>query len=84
LHRGNVLDSWISAKVIKKVPELQKQKNSQGHDVIQKAREEYGRYFGICGSYHHLKACLCKYCSSYPGAKACSVPGEPVVRGEDK
>ncbi len=36
-------------------------------DVIQEAREEYGRYFGICGSYHHLKACVCKSCPSYPG-----------------
>ncbi|MGB9929501.1 MAG: DUF2769 domain-containing protein [Methanosarcina sp.] len=34
---------------------------------IQKTREEYGRYFGICGSYHHLKGCLCKNCSSYQG-----------------
>ena len=36
-------------------------------DIIQQAREEYGRYFGICGSYHHLKACICKSCPSYSG-----------------
>lgn len=36
-------------------------------DVTKEAREEYGRYFGICGSYHHLKACICKGCPSYPG-----------------
>ena len=34
-------------------------------DIIHQAREEYGRYFGICGSYHHLKACICKSCPSY-------------------
>lgn len=32
-----------------------------------KARKVYGRYFGICSSYHHLKACVCKTCPSYPG-----------------
>ncbi|MCQ1536703.1 DUF2769 domain-containing protein [Methanosarcina sp. KYL-1] len=36
-------------------------------DIIREARERYGRYFGICSSYHHLKACLCKSCPSYPG-----------------
>lgn len=38
-----------------------------GSDVIKDAQEEYGRYFGICCSNHHLKACICKYCPSYPG-----------------
>jgi Protein of unknown function (DUF2769). len=36
-------------------------------DIIQQAREEYGRYFGICSSYHNLKACICKDCPSYSG-----------------
>jgi hypothetical protein len=36
-------------------------------DCIKETREEYGRYFGICGSYHHLKACICKICPSYSG-----------------
>jgi hypothetical protein len=35
--------------------------------IIQQTREEYGRYFGICSSYHHLKACICKFCPSYSG-----------------
>lgn len=26
----------------------------------------YGRYFGICPSYHHAKACKCTVCPSYP------------------
>jgi hypothetical protein len=34
-------------------------------DCIKETREEYGRYFGICGSYHHLKACICRICPSY-------------------
>ncbi|WP_292389517.1 hypothetical protein [Methanosarcina sp. UBA5] len=36
-------------------------------NIIQQTREEYGRYFGICGSYHHLTACTCKKCPSYSG-----------------
>jgi len=36
-------------------------------DIIPQAREEYGRYFGICSSYHHLKACICKDCPFYSG-----------------
>jgi hypothetical protein len=35
--------------------------------IIQQAREDSGRYFGICSSYHHLKACICKFCPSYSG-----------------
>ncbi|QIB91214.1 DUF2769 domain-containing protein [Methanosarcina mazei] len=48
------------------------------------AREEYGRYFGICGSYHHLKACLCKYCSSYPGGAGmfCARGGMAIGKGK--
>ena len=26
-----------------------------------------GKYFGICPSFHHSKACNCKKCPSYPG-----------------
>lgn len=37
-------------------------------DIMQQAREEYRRYFGICSSYQHLKACICKNCPSYSGA----------------
>ncbi|MFP4654883.1 MAG: DUF2769 domain-containing protein [Methanohalobium sp.] len=29
--------------------------------------KKYGRYFGICPSYHHAKACKCVVCPSYPG-----------------
>ena len=36
-------------------------------DSIRETREEYGRYFGVCASYHHLKACICKICPSYSG-----------------
>lgn len=35
---------------------MQKSLNSQ---------EIYGRYFGICVSYHHSKGCLCHKCPSY-------------------
>jgi len=30
-------------------------------------RQGLGKYFGVCPSYHHSKACLCKDCPSYPG-----------------
>ncbi|AKB18542.1 MULTISPECIES: DUF2769 domain-containing protein [unclassified Methanosarcina] len=36
-------------------------------DITLKSREIYGKYFGICSSYHHLKACVCKNCLSYSG-----------------
>ncbi|WP_231622079.1 DUF2769 domain-containing protein [Methanococcoides methylutens] len=26
-----------------------------------------GKYFGICPSFHHSKACNCKHCPSSPG-----------------
>ncbi|RXA14704.1 DUF2769 domain-containing protein [Methanosarcina sp. MSH10X1] len=50
---------------------------------MQQAREEYGRYFGICGSYHHLKACICKSCPSFSGGAGmfCSRSNCP---GQDK
>ncbi|MDD3873290.1 MAG: DUF2769 domain-containing protein [Methanosarcina sp.] len=46
---------------------IEKNGNSgeKASDIIQNSRDEYGRYFGICGSYHHLKACICKNCPSY-------------------
>ena|GEM_PF-410576 len=68
MYRRNLLDSGIavgnkdcgemadSGNFSEKIP-----------DVIKETREEYGRYFGICGSYHHLKACICKICPSYSG-----------------
>jgi len=83
LHRGNVLDSLISAEYIKNAGAAEAEEVS-GHDVIQRTREEYGRYFGICGSYHHLKACLCKYCSSCPGGTGMFCARGAVVRGEEK
>ncbi|WP_319507578.1 DUF2769 domain-containing protein [uncultured Methanolobus sp.] len=36
-------------------------------ELNDKNRETYGRYSGICTSYHHSKACLCIKCPSYPG-----------------
>ena len=52
-------------------------------DVIQEARERYGRYFGICSSYHHLKACMCKNCPSYPGgAGIFCARGKSPVQGK--
>lgn len=52
-------------------------------NVIKEARNECGRHFGICGSYHHLKACMCKYCTSYPGGSGmfCS-KGKSSRKGE--
>ncbi|MEA1984526.1 MAG: DUF2769 domain-containing protein [Euryarchaeota archaeon] len=29
-------------------------------------KTEFGRYFGICPSYHHSKGCKCQYCESRP------------------
>ena len=28
--------------------------------------QKYGKYFGICASFHHSKACLCTVCSLKP------------------
>jgi hypothetical protein len=49
-------------------------------DHIKDARDEYGRHFGVCGSYHHLKACVCKYCPTYPGGLGmfCSRGKSPI------
>ncbi len=53
------------------------------NEVVTEARKEYGRHFGICGSYHHLKACMCRYCISYPGSSGmfCS-KGKSLKKGE--
>ena len=54
-------------------------------DVIQESRERYGRYFGICSSYHHLKACVCKNCPSYPGgAGIFCARGKSPVQGKKR
>jgi len=65
-HRRNVLSSRLAAG--NKEDTWTKEKSGKKtSDIIQQTREEYGRYFGICGSYHNLKACTCKNCPSYPG-----------------
>lgn len=53
---------------------------AEAPDIIYQARKEYGRYFGICGSYHHLKACICKSCPSYSDGSGmfCSRNKRPV------
>ncbi|WP_231582979.1 DUF2769 domain-containing protein [Methanosarcina sp. MTP4] len=33
-----------------------------------KGPENYGKYFGVCFSYHNSKACICGSCPSYPGS----------------
>jgi hypothetical protein len=33
-----------------------------------KGPEKYGKYFGVCFSYHNSKACICGSCPSYPGS----------------
>ncbi len=82
VYRGNLLDSETAlgnkdlarqadtGKFSEKVP-----------DIINAARKEYGRYFGICGSYHHLKACICRSCPSYSGGTGmfCSRSSNPEL-----
>ncbi|MGD9780450.1 DUF2769 domain-containing protein [Methanomethylovorans sp.] len=36
-------------------------------ELTDRNRETYGRYFGICTSYHHSKGCLCTTCTTCPG-----------------
>ncbi len=31
-----------------------------------KGPENYGKYFGVCFSYHNSKACICGNCPSHP------------------
>lgn len=82
MHRGNVLGSEILAKDLKNVENEEAEVDKR--DIIQRAREEYGRYFGICGSYHHLKACLCKYCSVYPGGSGMFCARGSAVKAKEK
>ncbi|HIH75325.1 MAG TPA: DUF2769 domain-containing protein [Methanosarcina sp.] len=59
--------------------------DSEGaQDIIRSAREEYGRYFGVCGSYHHLKACLCRYCSAFPEGRGMFCARGGVIIENDK
>ncbi|MDR0767944.1 MAG: DUF2769 domain-containing protein [Methanosarcinales archaeon] len=30
------------------------------------SEQKFGKYFGICASFHHSKACLCQTCSLRP------------------
>jgi len=64
----SVLNSETSAKEMENSGTARTKEPSEdsegAQDIIRSAREEYGRYFGVCGSYHHLKACLCRYCSA--------------------
>jgi len=66
VHRRNILGSRLAAGNKEDIEESEKS-GEKASDIIQQVREEYGRYFGICGSYHHLKACICKSCPSYSG-----------------
>ena len=67
MHGRNILDSKITAGNKESIEQRGGKSAEKAPDIIQEAREEYGRYFGICGSYHHLKACICKSCPSYSG-----------------
>jgi hypothetical protein len=65
-HRRNVLSSRLAAG--NKEDTWKKEKSGEKtSDIVQQTMEEFGRYFGICGSYHNLKACTCKNCPSYSG-----------------
>jgi hypothetical protein len=68
MHSRNALDSETSIGNRDDVGTADAEKSAEKvPDIIQEARKEFGRYFGTCGSYHHLKACICKSCPSYPG-----------------
>jgi len=43
---------------------MKEQKNGQSRK--QKNGQNYGRYFGVCASFHHSKACLCPHCDIRP------------------
>ena len=30
------------------------------------SEQKYGKYFGVCASFHHSKACLCTFCPQKP------------------
>lgn len=68
MYRRNLLDSETKFRTKDNVEDEDTRNYSENMpDLIKKTRQEYGRYFGICGSYHHLKACICKNCPSYSG-----------------
>ncbi|MDY9927538.1 DUF2769 domain-containing protein [Methanosarcina sp.] len=71
MYRGNILDkdSEILTEDRESTEVAEAEEFSEMSDIILRGRETYGRYFGICSSYHHLKACICKTCPSYPGGK---------------
>ena len=69
-YRRNFLDSKITAGSSNGAKKADLNKLSENiSDSIKEVRKEYGRHFGICASYHHLKACICKTCPSYPGGE---------------
>jgi hypothetical protein len=83
-YRGSFLNSETSVKNIENTEKAETEEFSgDTRDIVLRARKEYGRYFGVCSSYHHLKACLCKYCSAYPGGTGmfCTRGGAVVREG---
>ena len=43
--------------------------NSKAESEVNETREsgqKFGRYFGVCASFHHSKACLCQACALKP------------------
>jgi hypothetical protein len=64
VYRRNILSSRLSAGDEEDIGKSGKSREKTS-DIIQQFREEFGRYFGICSSYHYLKACICKNCPSY-------------------
>jgi len=62
------LSSRLAAEDVEYIG-ISRKSGEKEFDIIQQTREEYGRYFGICNSYHHLKACICKNCPSYSGGE---------------
>jgi hypothetical protein len=87
LHRGNILDldSEIPAEDRESAEAAEAEEFSgETRDIVLRARDTYGRYFGICGSYHHLKACICKTCPSYPGGTGMFCARGGTVDGDRK
>ncbi len=59
-----------SEKGVKREREGEIESDRNNRDLVNdsgKRPENYGRYFGVCFSYHNSKACICGRCSSYPG-----------------
>ena len=40
--------------------------NAETESVVEETGQKLGKYFGICASFHHSKACLCQACSLKP------------------